>query len=303
MAARVIGKLLKDAGMKFWEDSGPRLSAAITFYLALYLSPMLLTVVAIVGIGFGQDAVRGEIVEQIRGFVGDNGAIVIEQLIAQSTFTGHGVWEGVIAAITLLIGATGLFTNLQSALNAIWRVPGRNSEGGILSLLRERFLAFALVCGTAFLVVVSLLISMILTAINQSISRWLPGTDALVEITNFALGYFLMCTLFAMIFKWLPETHLKWSDIWLGAVITAGLIALARYPIGLYLKKVAVGSAFGAAEALVVFLIWVYYSTQILLFGAELTFVYSNRHGYSAQARERQSRTAKSGVVTMSSEI
>jgi membrane protein len=278
MKMYTIGQILKKAGIKFWEDNGPRLSASITFYLALYLSPLLLTVVAIVGLGFDPQEARGKIVEQIRGLVGRDVAMMIEQLVAQSSMTNHGIWSGIIAAITLLIGATGLFSNLQDALNTIWKIPGKKIEGGIISVIRERFLAFLLVCATAILLIASLVISTILTGINARLSSWLPDSGPLAELINFAISYALTATLFAMMFKWLPEIRLAWSDVFLGAVITAGLIALGRYPIGFYLHKVSVGSAFGAAEAFVVFLVWIYYSTQILLFGAELTFVYSTRH-------------------------
>lgn len=292
MKVREIGRLLKVAGMKFWRDQGPRLSAAMTFYLFLSLSPLVLTVVTIAGFGFGEEAARGEIVEQIRGVVGQEGAVVIEQLLAQSVLTSHGVWSGIIAVVMLLLGASGLFSSLQSALNTIWMVPGKKSEGGMLTVIRERFLALLLVWGTAFLLLVSLVISMILTGINERVSGWLPGSVLIAEITNFVISIGLNTILFAMIFKWLPETDLPWSDIWLGAAITAGLIAIGRYPIGFYLHRVAAGSAFGAAEALVVFLVWVYYSTQILLFGAELTFVYATRPRHSIQSVEQPSPPA-----------
>lgn len=277
MRVRAIGRLLKETGIKFWDDGGPRLSAAITFYLSLYLSPLLLTVVTIVSFVFGEEAARGEVVEQIRGYVGNEGAKVIEQLIAQSAGARHGVLAGIVAVFTLLVGASGLFANLQSALNTIWMVPGKKTGGGLVNILRERFFAFLLVCGTALLLIVSLILSAILTAINGRVSTWLPQSEAVVELLNFAISFALITTLLAMIFKWLPEIHLAWSDVWLGAVLTAAMIALARYPIGLYLQRVSVGSAFGAAEAFVVFLVWVYYASQILLFGAELTFIHATR--------------------------
>ncbi|HEV3438531.1 MAG TPA: YihY/virulence factor BrkB family protein, partial [Gemmata sp.] len=178
MKVREIGRLLKDAGVKFWDDHGPRLSAGMTFYLFLSLSPLVLTVVTIAGFGFGKEAARGEIVEQIRGTVGQEGAVVIEQLLAQSVLTNHGVWSGIVAVITLLIGASGLFSSLQSALNAIWMVPGKKIEGGILTAIREQCLAFLLVWGTAFLLLVSLVISAILTGINERVSGWLPESAA-----------------------------------------------------------------------------------------------------------------------------
>jgi membrane protein len=298
MKVREIGRLLKDAGVKFWDDHGPRLSAAMTFYLFLSLSPLVLTVVTIAGFAFGQEAARGEIVEQIRGTVGREGAVVIEQLLAQSVLTNHGVWSGIIAVITLLVGASGLFSSLQSALNAIWMVPGKKIEGGILTAIREQFLAILLVWGTAFLLLVSLVISAILAGINEHVSGWLPESATFAEIANLAVSFGLTTILFAMIFKWLPETDLAWSDVWLGAAVTAGMIALGRYPIGLYLHRVAAGSAFGAAEAFVVFLVWVYYSSQILLFGAELTFVYATRYGHSIQTDETLPRTAELLPVT-----
>lgn len=277
MRLREVGHLLKDAAVKFWADGGPRHSAAITFYLSLYLSPLVLTVVAIVGFAFGEEAARGEIVEQIRGFFGRESAVVIEHIIAQSHLSTHGFWSGMIAAVTLLVGATGLFSNLQSALNAIWMVPGKKVDGGIIAAIRERFLAFLLVCGTAILIVASLAISSIVSGINERISSWVAEYKLLAEFANFAISFGLTTTLFAMMFKWLPEISLAWSDVWLGAAVTAGLMALGRYPIGLYLHKVSVGSAFGTAETFVVFLVWIYYSMQILLFGAELTFVYASR--------------------------
>jgi membrane protein len=283
MKLREMGLLLKNSGVKFWNDDGPRMSAAMAFYLSLYLSPLLLTVVTIVGFGFGKEAARGEIVEQIRNFVGQEGAVVIEKLIAQSVLTKHGLLSGIVAAITLIIGATGLFSNLQSALNTIWMVPGKRGQGGIVGILRERLFAFVLVCGTAFLLMVSLALSTILTGINAELSGWLPDSAPIAETLNFVISFALTTTLFAMIFKWLPQTTLAWSDVWFGAVITAGMIVLGRYPIGFYLHTVAAGSAFGAAEAFIVLLVWVYYSSQILLFGAELTFLYATRDSRISQ--------------------
>jgi membrane protein len=282
MKVHEIGKLLKEAGIKFWGDGAPRLSASLTFYMSLYLSPLLLTVVTVVGLVFGEQAARGQIVEQIHGLVGKEGAEVIQQLIVQSADTRHGIWSGIIAACVLIIGATGLFSTLQSALNTIWMVPGKPVKAGILTILRERLFTLVLVCGTAILLVISLVLSAILTGIDSRVAGWLPQSIFKAEFLNLAVTFTLLATLVAMIFKWLPETELPWSDVWLGSVITALLIVIGRYPIGIYLHRVPVGSAFGAAEALVVFLIWVYYTTQLLLFGAELTFLYATRFRHSS---------------------
>jgi membrane protein len=239
-----------------------------------------LSVIAIVGFFFGQEAARGELVTQIRGTVGSEGAVVIEQLVAQAAMSQHGILSGLLAMATLLIGASGLFSSIQSALNTIWQVPDRKSASGFVSIIRDQFFTFILVWGTAILLLISLIITAILTSINERVADLLPTPSWLAEGVNLAVSFGLTTTLFAMIFKWLPETTLAWSDVWLGAAITSGLIAAGRYPIGLYLNRLSYLSAFGAAEALVIFLIWVYYSSWLFLFGAELTFVYATG-GYS----------------------
>lgn len=285
MTFRDIGQLLMNAGVKFWDDRGPRLGAAMAFYTALSLSPLLLAVVAIVGLAFGQEAARGEIVEQIHEVVGNEAAILIEQMIARSSSIADGIWAGIVALATLLFGASGVFAELQGALNTIWKVPGKKREGGFLSLVRARLLSFSLVCGTAFLLLVSLVVSAVLAGLNSTITGWMPEWVLLARVLNFVVNLALMTALFAMIFKWLPETDLAWSDVWIGATVTAGLFAIGRFLIGFYLGRAAVGSAYGAAGAFVVLLVWIYYSTQILLFGAELTFVYARKYGHGIERR------------------
>jgi len=280
MTARAIGKLLQEAGTKFWDDRGPRLGAALAFYTALSLSPLLLAVVAIAGLVFGQEAARGEIVDQLRDTVGHEAATVIEQLVARSASASHGVIAAVAAFVVLFFGASGVFAELQSALNTIWRVPGRKPAGGVWAVVKARLLSFSLVCGTAFLLLVSLVVSAVLSAVNQTVTGWLPGMDVFAEVANFVLTLVLLILLFAMIFQWLPETDLAWSDVWVGATVTAILFSLGKYLIGLYLGRAAVGSAYGAAGAFVVLLVWIYYSTQIVLFGAELMFIYAQRLGH-----------------------
>ncbi|MCE9561799.1 MAG: YihY/virulence factor BrkB family protein [Planctomycetes bacterium] len=280
MKVRDAGKLIKDAGVKFWDDKGQRLGAALAFYSALSLSPLLLVVVAIAGLAFGEEAARGELVEQLRDTIGQEAAVTVEQLVAKSADSSQGIAAAVVAFAVLLFGASGVFSELQSALNTIWQVPGRKSEGGFLSMIRERLLSFSLVAATAFLLLVSLVISAILAGINGTVSGWLPQWTMLAGVLNFVVNLGLLTLLFAMIFKWLPEIDLAWSDVWLGAFLTAILFGVGRYLIGLYLGKAAIGSAYGAAGAFIVLLVWIYYSTQILLFGAELTFVYAERYGH-----------------------
>ena len=285
MTLRAIGQLLVDAGKKFWSDNGPRLGAAMAFYTALSLSPLLLAVVAIAGFVFGQEAARGELVGQLRDTIGNEAATVIEQLVARSATTSHGVIATAIAFAVLVFGASGVFAELQSALNTVWRVPGQKPEGGIGSLIKARLLSFSLVCGSAFLLLVSLVVSAILSAVSDRVTGWLPETAFLAQAANFLLTFGLLVLLFAMIFRWLPEADLAWSDVWIGATITALLFSVGKYLIGLYLGRAAVGSAYGAAGAFVVLLVWIYYSTQIVLLGAELTYVYTKRFGHGLDPR------------------
>lgn len=279
MTARDLGRLVKDSGVKFWEDKGPRLAAALAYYTALALSPLLLAVVAIAGLAFGAEAARGEIVEQFRDTIGTEAAAFVEQLVLKSSSESNGIVATVIALCVLFFGASGVFSDLQSALNTIWKVPGRKLEGGIFTVLKDRLLSFSLVCGAAFLLLVSLAVTAFLAGINGYVAGWLPGMDLLAQTINFVLNFALTAALFAMMFKWLPETKLAWHDVWIGAAVTAGLFSIGRYLIGLYLGKAAVGSTYGAAGAFVVLLVWLHYSTLILLFGAELTFVYAQRFG------------------------
>ena len=280
MTLRAIGQLLKDSGKKFLADDAPRLGAALAFYTALSLSPLLLAVVALAGFIFGEKAARGELVEQLRDTIGQEAATVVEQLVAKSATGSGGVVATVVALVIVIYGASRVFTELQGALNTVWKVPGRKPERGVWNWIKGRLLSFSLVAGTAFLLIVSLVVSAILSSVNEAVTGWLPGMDALAQVANFLLTLLLLILLFAMIFQWLPETDLAWSDVWVGATATALLFSIGKYLIGLYLGKAAVGSAYGAAGAFVILLVWVYYSTQIVLFGAEITYVYAKRFGH-----------------------
>jgi membrane protein len=287
MGLHATGLLLAEAGKKFWSDKGPRLGAAMAFYTALSLSPLLVVVVAIAGFIFGAEAARGELVAQLRDTVGVEGATVMEQLIAKSASTAHGVIATVIAIAFLLFGASGIFAELQGSLNSIWRVPGKKSSGGIWSLVKGRLLDFAMVCTCALLLLLSLVASAVLTAMSHA-ANWLPGISLLTQVANFVVTFGILVLLFALIFQWLPETDLAWSDVWVGAAITAFLFSIGKYLIGLYLARATVGSAYGAAGAFVIFLVWIYYSTQIVLFGAELTYVYARRFGHGVDSTSAQ---------------
>lgn len=256
-----------------------QLSAALAYYTTLSLSPLLLAVVAIAGLAYGQAAAEDRIVGEFRDTIGVEAASFVQQLILKSSSQSNGIVATVIAAGVLIFGASGVFSELQSALNTIWKVPGRRSGGGILLVVKERLLSFSLVCGTAFLLLASLVVTAFLAGLNSRVAGWLPGVSVLAQVVNFLLNFALTAALFAMIFKWLPETELSWRDVGVGAALTALLFSIGRYLIGLYLGRAAVGSTYGAAGAFVVILVWIYYSTIIMLFGAEMTFVYAQRFG------------------------
>jgi len=279
MSGREAMTLLKDSGVKFWDDRGPRLGAALAYYSALSLSPLLVALVAIAGLVFGDAAARGEIVEQIHGTVGVEAAKVIEQLIVKSSSPTEGIVATVIAGIVLLVGASSIFSELQSALNTIWKLPGPEPKVSRYALIRERLLAFALVSGSALLVLVSLVVTAVLAGLDTRLGAWMPGRELLIQAANFVLTFLLTAALFAMIFKWLPAVRMSWRDVIIGATLTAALFSVGRHLIGYYLGHAAVGSTYGAAGAFVALLVWIYYSTQILLFGAEFTFVYAQRFG------------------------
>ena len=286
MTLRDVGRLFLDAGQKFLDDKATRLAAALAYYTALSLSPLHLLIISIAGFGFGAEAARGEIQSQIHDTVGEEGAQAIEAMLANSRKDGSGILAAAIGLGTLLVGATGVFAQLQDALNSIWKIPPalEQKKGGILRILRERLLSFSLVCGMAFLLLVSLAISASVDAISNFVGDWLPNWVTPIAILNLVLSYVLTTALIALIFKILPELKMSWKDVWLGAAITALLFLLGKSLIVMYLGRSAMGSAFGAAGAFVVLLVWIYYSSLLLLLGAELTYLYAKRFGSGLEA-------------------
>lgn len=255
------------------EDKAPQLGAALAFYSILSLAPLLIIVLAIAGAFFGDDAARGEIVQQIQGMVGKEGAEAIQEILKNANKPMTGTLATVLGAITLLFGASGVFGQLQDSLNTIWDVKPKAT--GIAGVIQARFFSFAMVLGTGFLLLVSLVLSAALSALGNYMSGLLPGADALWGVANFVISLGLITVLFALIFKLVPDADVEWNDVWIGAFITALLFAAGKSLLGMYLGSQGIGSAYGAAGSLVVLVVWVYYSAQILFFGAEFTQVYS----------------------------
>ena len=275
---RGIWHLLKTTASKWSDDKAPRLGAALAYYTVFSIAPLLVIVIGIAGLVFGEKAAEGAIVQQISGLVGEQSAAAIQTMLANARTPSSGGLAAAVGIVTLLIGASGLFGQLQDALNSIWGVepkPGR----GVLGMLKDRFLSFVAILGTAFLLLVSLVISALLSAVGAVFNAWLPAPEIVLHLVNSAVSFGVITILFAMIFKLLPDVKIAWRDVWLGAVVTALLFTIGKYALALYLGKSDVGSAYGAAGSLVIILVWVYYSAQILLFGAEFTAVYADEYG------------------------
>lgn len=275
---KTIFRLLKEAFSEWQRDKASLLAAALAYYTVFSITPLLVIAIAIAGAVFGQDAAKGEIVQQINGLVGQQGAQAIETALANANQPQLGSIASIISVVVLLIGASGVFAQLQEALNTVWNVKAK-PDGGIWQFIRKRLLSFAMVLAIGFLLLVSLILSAILSGISKLEINLIPGLSPLWQLLNVAISFGLITLLFALIYKYLPDVKIRWKDVWVGAIITALLFTLGKFLIGIYLGRASLGSAYGAAGSLIVFLAWVFYSAQILLFGAELTQVYARKYG------------------------
>lgn len=268
---------------KDWnEDKAPRLSAALAYYTIFSLAPLLIIAIALAGLFFGEEAARGEVIEQVRGFIGQSGAEAVEGLLAASNRPAGGRIAAAIGFATLLFGAAGVFGQLKDAMNTIWEVAPRPNQG-IWGFIRTNVLSFTMVLAVGFLLLVSLLISTALSAFTTFVAGESGAQTALWQVVNFLVQAAITFGLFALIFKELPDAEITWRDVALGAGFTTLLFSIGRYLISFYLAQTATGSTFGAAGSLVVILVWIYLSAQILFFGAEFTQVYARRYGSRIQ--------------------
>jgi membrane protein len=270
--------LLKNTGASWSEDKVPKLAAALAYYTAFSLAPLLVITVAVVGFVFGEDAAQGQIVHQMEGLFGRQGAETAQTMILNAHRSGAGVLATVISAAVLFLGAGGVFAELQDSLNTIWEVKPRPGRG-ILGMLRDRFLSFAMVLVIAFLLLVSLAVSTVLSAMTNRVSQVLPLGDSLSVAIDLLISVGVITLLIALIYKVLPDVYVGWRYVWIGAFLTAMLFTLGKFGLGLYLSRSTATSVFGAAGSLAAFLLWVYYSAQIVFFGAEFTHVYARSRG------------------------
>jgi membrane protein len=284
--------LLKDTVKKWQEDDVLELGAALSYYTVFSLAPLLFIAIAIAGLVYGHDAVQGRLVAEIRGLIGQQGAEAVQTMLAHTWRKGSNGLATLIGVVTILFGASGVFSQLQSSLNRIWEVTPRPRQG-IRGLLKVRALSFGMVLGIGFLLLVSLIISAALTALSTYAIGLLPSLKVLFTVLGFVVSFAVITLLFAMIFRFLPDAEISWREVWVGSVVTALLFEVGKFLIGLYLGKSSVASAYGAAGSLVVILLWVYYSSQILFFGAEFTQVYACRFGHEIEPSSHAMRVKR----------
>jgi membrane protein len=272
-------QLSKDAVAAWVDDYAPSMGAALSYYSLFSMAPLLLIVTSIAGLVFDREAARGEVFGQLRGLLGDASAAAIEAALTSLSKPSHGIASTVIGLVVLLIGATSVFGELQNALDRIWRAPARDRSRGVWGLVRSRLLSFGMILGIAFLLMVSLVLSAAISALGKWWSGFFADWEVLLQVVNVLVGFGMTTVVFAMIYKIMPRVDVRWHDVWLGAATTSLLFNIGRFLIGLYIGKSGIASGFGAAGSIAVILIWVYYSSQIFLLGAEFTWVYAKRFG------------------------
>jgi len=289
MHLKQILELIKKSVTAWADDHVPSMGAAIAYYTLFAITPLLIIAIAVAGLVFGQAAARGEIIDQTRDLIGQEGAIAVQGLLKSVNEPAHGMLAIAGSVITMIIGATSVFGELQRDLDRIWRVSVPAQESGLWHLLRTRLLSFGLVLGAGFL----LLLSLISSAAIAAFSKWFSGQFAswvvILQALDLSISFAIMMILFALIYKFIPRATIAWRDVWIGAAVTAFLFAIGKFLIGLYLGKAGVASGFGAAGSLVILMLWVYFGAQVFLLGAEFTRVYSTTYGSkAAQGTERE---------------
>jgi membrane protein len=279
MNIRQIWTLAKAAFSSWLDDYAPSMGAALAYYTMFSIAPLLLIVISTAGLVFGEEAVRGEIFGQLQGLMGDQGAQAVQSLLESVSEPKKGMAGTIIGSVLLLIGATTVFAELQDAFDRIWRAPDKDKTGGVLQLIRSRLLSFGIILGIGFLMIVSLVFSAAIAALGKWWGPLFSNLEVIATVVNFVFSFALMTAVFAMLYKFMPRVKIHWKDVWAGATVTALLFTVGKILIGLYIGKSAISSGFGAAGSLVVVLVWVYYSAQIFLLGAEFTWVYAHAHG------------------------
>jgi membrane protein len=279
MTLASLFSLCRQAINAWMDDYAPSMGAALAYYTLFSIAPLLLIVISIAGLVFGADAARGHIFAELRDLMGEDGAAAVQALLQSVNKPAQGVLGTVVGVVLLGIGAISVFGELQNALDRIWRAPGRAGSGGMWALVRARLLSFGMVLGIGFLLILSLVASAAVAALGKFAATLFGSWAVLAELLNLVVSFALVTVTFAMIYKIIPRVRIGWRDVWIGAAVTALLFSIGKSLIGLYLGRSTFASGFGAAGSLVVLLVWMYYSAQIFLLGAEFTWVYAHVHG------------------------
>ncbi len=276
---KAIWCMIKASFASFVEDKGIKLAAALAFTTVFAIGPFLLLIMALASLFFGHEAIQGSLFLQINNFIGNEAALQLQEIIKNIQLSGKTNFALVISIITLLVGATSLFVEIQDSINLIWRVKAKPKKGW-LKFLQNRLLSSSLIISFGFLLVVSLLLNGIVDALSDLLTRYISSATVIViDVINFIISFSITTALFAIIFKVLPDVQIKWKDVRTGAIFTALLFMLGRYLIGLYITTTGTGSTYGAAGSIIVILIWIYFASAILYLGAEFTQVYSEAYG------------------------
>ncbi|HWU83101.1 MAG TPA: YihY/virulence factor BrkB family protein [Methylophilaceae bacterium] len=279
MTPAILRRLCIESVKRWSDDYAQSMGAALAYYAMFSIAPLLLIVISVTGVFFGPEAIRGEIFSQLRGLMGDEGALAVQQLLESVSQPDKSLLATVIGAIMLAVGATTVFGELQDDLDRIWKSPPRRKEAGLWRLIQGRLLSFGMILGIGFLLLVSLIFNALLTAMG---TWWAPifGTWVKVAaVSNAVISFILVAVMFALIYKFMPRARVLWSDVLVGALVTAFLFTIGKALIGMYLGASGVASGYGTAGSLIALLVWVYYSAQIFLLGAEFTKVYAESHG------------------------
>jgi membrane protein len=281
-----VWKILVATFSGFIDDNGLKLSASLAYYTVFSLAPLLILIISLAGLFLGNDAATNQLYPQIAQYVGSKAAIQIQEMLKSLAFSGKSGTAVVIGVVTLMIGASSIFVEIQDSINIIWRVKAKPKKGW-LKLIQNRFLSFSLIVSLGFLLLVSLVINFLMDALSKKLVHFLPYvTSLLIKGVNLGITLIVISTLFAIIFKVLPDVKIRWKDVRIGAVFTALLFMLGQYCIGLYLQYTAQSSAYGAAGSIILLLLWIYYTAAILYIGAEFTEVYAEAIGCKIEPAE-----------------
>ena len=295
MSAKTLFQIFKMTFASWSRHEAPRLGAALAFYTILSLSPLVIIVLALAGLIFSRSTAQAHILSQVQGMIGPEEERQSQSMLANAQKPAAGILGTIVGLLSLLFGASGVFTELRSALNLIWEVKPEETSG-IMGLLRERFFSFGMVLSIGFLLLVSLVLSTVLAAMGKFFGGLLPIPSAVLAVLNFLLSYIGVAVLFELIFRFVPEAKVRWRNVWPGALATAMFFTIGKTLIGLYLGKSSVGSTYGAAGSVIVVIVWVYYSAQIFFFGAEFTHAYTERRSPDPQAGSKDTLAQSSSA-------